>query len=122
MKKRKIGNSDLHVFPIGLGTMGMSEFYGETNEQQSIKTLQKALHDDQPALRQKGQCVTGIDQLDEAGLLAIENTDVEVAHAVGHDLLLQLGDLFCTREFLIAVEDIVHSAVSPRIPVPRDVR
>ncbi len=43
MKKRKIGNSDLHVFPIGLGTMGMSEFYGETNEEQSINTIHKAI-------------------------------------------------------------------------------
>ena len=43
MKKRKIGNSDLQVFPIGLGTMGMSEFYGETNDEQSIKTIHKAI-------------------------------------------------------------------------------
>ena len=43
MKKRKIGNSDLEVFPIGLGTMGMSEFYGETDEAQSIQTIHKAL-------------------------------------------------------------------------------
>ena len=43
MKKRKIGNSDLEVFPIGLGTMGMSEFYGQTNEEQSISTLHKAI-------------------------------------------------------------------------------
>ncbi len=43
MKKRKIGNSDLLVSPIGLGTMGMSEFYGETNEKQSISTIHKAI-------------------------------------------------------------------------------
>jgi len=43
MKTRKIGKSDLEVFPIGLGTMGMSEFYGETNEEQSIGTIHKAL-------------------------------------------------------------------------------
>ncbi len=43
MTKRKIGNSDLEVFPIGLGTMGMSEFYGETNEEQSVATIHKAL-------------------------------------------------------------------------------
>jgi len=43
MKKRKIGNSSLEVFPIGLGTMGMSEFYGEATEDQSIKTLHKAI-------------------------------------------------------------------------------
>ncbi|WP_339724913.1 MULTISPECIES: aldo/keto reductase [Maribacter] len=43
MKTRTIGKSDLKVFPIGLGAMGMSEFYGETDEKQSIKTLHKAL-------------------------------------------------------------------------------
>ncbi len=43
MKKRKIGNSDLQVFPIGLGTMGMSEFYGKTNDVQSINTIHKAI-------------------------------------------------------------------------------
>lgn len=43
MKTRTIGKSDLKVFPIGLGAMGMSEFYGKTDEKQSIKTLHKAL-------------------------------------------------------------------------------
>ncbi|WP_116769749.1 aldo/keto reductase [Maribacter litoralis] len=43
MKTRTIGKSDLKVFPIGLGAMGMSEFYGKTDEKQSINTLHKAL-------------------------------------------------------------------------------
>jgi len=43
MKTRRIGKSELTVFPIGLGTMGMSEFYGETDEKQSIRTLHAAL-------------------------------------------------------------------------------
>ncbi|HQU72257.1 MAG TPA: aldo/keto reductase [Calditrichia bacterium] len=43
MKTRQIGNSELKVFPIGLGTMGMSEFYGETDEKQSIETIHTAL-------------------------------------------------------------------------------
>lgn len=43
MKKRRIGNSDLFVFPIGLGTMGMSEFYGETDDKQSTGTIHKAI-------------------------------------------------------------------------------
>ena len=43
MDKRKIGNSRLEVFPIGLGTMGMSEFYGKTDDAASIKTLHAAL-------------------------------------------------------------------------------
>lgn len=43
MQKRKLGKSNLEVFPIGLGAMGMSEFYGETNEAQSIATIHKAI-------------------------------------------------------------------------------
>lgn len=43
MKTRKLGKSGLEVFPIGLGAMGMSEFYGPTNEVQSISTIHKAI-------------------------------------------------------------------------------
>jgi len=43
MIKRKIGNSELEVFPIGLGAMGMSDFYGNPDDQESIKTLHAAL-------------------------------------------------------------------------------
>jgi aryl-alcohol dehydrogenase-like predicted oxidoreductase len=43
MNKRKIGRSDLEVFPIGLGAMGMSEFYGSADENESIKTLHAAI-------------------------------------------------------------------------------
>ncbi|MBP9924529.1 MAG: aldo/keto reductase [Cyclobacteriaceae bacterium] len=38
-----LGHSTLNVNRIGLGCMGMSEFYGSFNEQDSIKTLHKAL-------------------------------------------------------------------------------
>jgi aryl-alcohol dehydrogenase-like predicted oxidoreductase len=44
MKKSTIlGNSTLHVNRIGLGCMGMSEFYGSFDESESIKTLHKAI-------------------------------------------------------------------------------
>ena len=43
MKKRMIGKSSLEVGAIGLGCMGMSEFYGKGNEQESIYTIHKAL-------------------------------------------------------------------------------
>jgi aryl-alcohol dehydrogenase-like predicted oxidoreductase len=43
MQKVKLGTSDLHVSRIGLGTMGMSEFYGTTNDAQSIETLHRAI-------------------------------------------------------------------------------
>ncbi|MBA3692768.1 MAG: aldo/keto reductase [Acidobacteria bacterium] len=45
MKKRKLG-SDLEVSAVGLGCMGMSEFYGaadERSEEQSIATIHSAL-------------------------------------------------------------------------------
>jgi aryl-alcohol dehydrogenase-like predicted oxidoreductase len=38
-----LGNSKLHVNRIGLGCMGMSEFYGSFDETQSIQTLHKAI-------------------------------------------------------------------------------
>jgi aryl-alcohol dehydrogenase-like predicted oxidoreductase len=41
MKKRKLG--ELEVSELGLGCMGMSAFYGETDEGESIATIQRAL-------------------------------------------------------------------------------
>src|SRR6185295_17669466 len=41
MNKRTLG--DLDVSELGLGCMGMSAFYGETDEQESIATIQRAL-------------------------------------------------------------------------------
>ena len=39
---RKIGNSGLATSALGLGCMGMSEFYGATDEAQSLATLEAA--------------------------------------------------------------------------------
>jgi aryl-alcohol dehydrogenase-like predicted oxidoreductase len=41
MKTRKLG--ELEVSEIGLGCMGMSAFYGETDEEESIATIRRAL-------------------------------------------------------------------------------
>ena len=41
MKKRNL--ADLEVSEIGLGCMGMSAFYGTTDEEESIATIQRAL-------------------------------------------------------------------------------
>lgn len=43
MQKVNLGNSDLQVSRIGLGTMGMSEFYGARNDEQSIETIHRAI-------------------------------------------------------------------------------
>jgi len=43
MRYRKLGHSSLTVSVIGLGCMGMSEFYGPHNEEESVATLHLAL-------------------------------------------------------------------------------
>ncbi len=41
--RRKLGNSDLQISPIGLGCMGMSDFYGKADDARSTKLLHHAL-------------------------------------------------------------------------------
>lgn len=43
MNKRKLGSQGLVVSQQGLGCMGMSEFYGATDETESLATLHRAL-------------------------------------------------------------------------------
>jgi aryl-alcohol dehydrogenase-like predicted oxidoreductase len=43
MEKRDLGASRLTVSALGLGCMGMSEFYGPTDDAQSLATLERAL-------------------------------------------------------------------------------
>lgn len=43
MEQRELGRSGLKVSAIGLGCMGMSEFYGSRNDEDSVKTIRRAV-------------------------------------------------------------------------------
>src|ERR1022692_1063112 len=43
MNQRKLGSHGLVVSELGLGCMGMSEFYGPRDDQESIATIHRAL-------------------------------------------------------------------------------
>jgi aryl-alcohol dehydrogenase-like predicted oxidoreductase len=43
MQKRSLGSQGLVVSELGLGCMGMSEFYGTGDEDESIATIHRAI-------------------------------------------------------------------------------
>ncbi len=42
MEKRQVGSRHLQLSALGLGCMGMSECYGKTNDEDSVKTIHRA--------------------------------------------------------------------------------
>lgn len=43
MKMRKLGAQGLEAYALGLGCMGMSDFYGSRNDEESLKVLNRAI-------------------------------------------------------------------------------
>src|SRR3954454_16628254 len=43
MQRRRLGTQGLEVSAMGLGCMGMSAFYGSTDEDEAISTIRRAL-------------------------------------------------------------------------------
>ena len=43
METRKLGRAGLEVSVIGLGCMGMSEFYGPRDDRESVATIHRAI-------------------------------------------------------------------------------
>lgn len=69
MKKRQLGRSGLSVSAIGLGCMGMSEFYGDADEAESVRVIHRALE-------------RGIDFLDTADMYGVGRNEELVGRAI----------------------------------------
>jgi aryl-alcohol dehydrogenase-like predicted oxidoreductase len=69
MQRRSLGRSGLTVSAIGLGCMGMSEFYGTSDEAASIATIERAIE-------------LGVDFLDTADMYGSGHNEELVGRAV----------------------------------------
>ncbi len=69
MKMRKLGSSGLEVTALGLGCMGMSEFYGAADDEESTGTIRRALE-------------LGIRFLDTADMYGVGRNEALVGRAI----------------------------------------
>lgn len=69
MEKRRIGQSGLEVAAIGLGCMGMSDFYSGRDEEESIRTIHRALE-------------LGVTLLDTADMYGVGQNEELVGQAI----------------------------------------
>src|SRR3954451_14414034 len=69
MQSRELGRSGLRVSALGLGCMGMSEFYGAGDEAESIATIHEAIE-------------RGVDFLDTADMYGVGRNEELVGRAI----------------------------------------
>lgn len=80
MDKHRLGASNLYVSALGLGCMGMSDFYGEPDDLESMATIDEAI--DQGVNFFDTADVYGLganEQLLADGLTAVEREDIVIA-------------------------------------------
>ena len=69
MEQRELGRSGLKVSALGLGCMGMSEFYGGRDDEESVATIRRALE-------------LGVDFLDTADMYGVGHNEELVGRAI----------------------------------------
>ena len=69
MEQRKLGQSGLSVSALGLGCMGMSEFYGPRSDTESVATIHRALD-------------LGINLLDTADIYGLGHNEELIGRAI----------------------------------------
>jgi aryl-alcohol dehydrogenase-like predicted oxidoreductase len=69
MERRALGRGGLTVSAMGLGCMGMSEFYGPADESESVATIHRALD-------------LGIDLLDTSDIYGLGHNEILVGKAI----------------------------------------
>ena len=69
MQQRELGRQGLQVSAIGLGCMGMSDFYGGRDEAEAVATLHRALE-------------LGVTMLDTADMYGVGRNEELLAHAL----------------------------------------
>ncbi len=69
MNYKKLGNSDIQISAIGLGCMGMSEFYGKGDDAESISVIHEAVNN-------------GVNFLDTADMYGVGKNEELVGKAI----------------------------------------
>jgi aryl-alcohol dehydrogenase-like predicted oxidoreductase len=98
MRRKQLGRSSLAVSELGLGCMGMSEFYGQRDDQESIATIHRALD-------------LGINFLDTANIYGLGRNE----ELVGAAIQGRRGEVVLATKFgIVRSEDPAYRGVNGR--------